>query len=328
MTDPAVLLQTAREHAAAGRWAELRALLGGTRALVEESPELVVAYAEALLRLGHPAPARDWLAAQVDALARRGARRELRRGTNMLGAAHFELGELAPARAAFERALELGRADGDDLLVARALNNLGLLADMGGARDGALALFQLALPLYQALGHPLGLAEVYHNMGIVLRERLELDAADEYEARAVQYARQAASPRLAAMARVGRAEVGLRRGDPRLAAAGARRAAEEFARLPDPAREADARRLLGVASLALGRADEAREAIERAVRLAHEHGSLLIEAESLRARAELLASVGARGDATTDARAAVELFARLGRAEDETAMKEWLEEMG
>lgn len=115
---------------------------------------------------------------------------------------------------------------------------------------------------------------------------------------------------------------------PRLAAAGARRAAEEFARLPDPAREAGARRLLGVASLALGRADEAREAIERAVRLAHEHGSLLIEAESLRARAELLASVGARGDATTDARAAMELFARLGRVEDETAMREWLEEMG
>src|SRR5207248_6006429 len=67
------------------------------------------------LRTGRPREARACL---LEALARPALWREratLRRATNLLGAAHFALGEIDPARRAFEGALAMGRDDGDDL---------------------------------------------------------------------------------------------------------------------------------------------------------------------------------------------------------------------
>lgn len=308
-TDP--LLATARAHAAAGAWPEVRAALSREPDIARARPELAVLMGEALLRTGSTREARTWLSGALPQLERGRNAPALRRGVNLAGAAAFELGELEDAEAMFEHALDLARRDNDDLTAARATNNLGAIADMQGRRDAALALYQLAIPAYQRLGHPLGLAESYHNMAITLRGASQLDGADEYERRAIEFAREASSPRLAAMAQVGRAEVCLSRGDARMAAAQARRAARDFANVPDPAREADALRLTGIAALSIGDHDEARTAIERAVSLARAHGSALIEAESLRARAQLRAATGDPVGARADDAAASAIFARL-----------------
>lgn len=330
MTEPRLvdtLLPQARARARAGAWGELRALLAEAGPEVKRHPELITLLGEAMLRTRSPRDAYVWLGATVPALERAANRVELRRGLNMLGAAAFELGYLDEAEQAFARALELARVDGDDLLVARATNNLGLIANIRGRRDEALALYQLAIPAYQRLGHPLGLAESFHNMAITYRQLDQVQRSDEYEQRAIEFAREAGSAWLVAVARVGRAELSLRGADARLAAASARRAAHEFAELSDPAMEADALRLAGVAETALGELEAAREALNRAVTLAGSQGNALIEAEARRARAALAAAEGDLAGAKDDVSAASALFERLDAGPEREALLRWLAEL-
>jgi tetratricopeptide (TPR) repeat protein len=305
------LYASARALAARGDWSAVRSLLGSEPATGRE-PELMLLAAEAAMRLGLPREAAERLRDGWSRLARGGDAAAERRANNLLGAATFELGELDESHAAFARALELAGADGDHLLVARATNNLGAIANLRGDRDTALAHFQLAIPAYQQLGHTMGLAESCHNIAIAYRDARRLEEADEYEQRAIAYARESGSERLGAMARAGRAELSLMRGDPAMAERGALMTSAEYRRLEDPIGVADALRLAGEARVALGTSATAVEALDEAVQLATAHGAVLVLAESLRARA---AAQRLRGDlraARADAQAALELFERLG----------------
>ena len=322
---PDDLVATVRARAAAGEWADVRALLASHEGEARIHPELVTTRAEASLRTGNPREAHAWLIETFQGLERSGDRAQLRRGLNLLGVAHTELGALDDAESTFDRAAQLGWTDGDELLVARATNNLAAIAHVRGRRDVALALYALALPTYQRLGSARGLAESYHNLAITLREQGELDRADECEQRAIEYARDAGAPALAAMARVGRAEVYLRRDDAVMAEATARLAARELADAADPIREADALRVAGVASTRLGNISAAREGLDRAVSLARAHGHMLIEAECLRARADAAVAAGEHGLAREDLETAAELFHRLGASDDEDEARRRLE---
>lgn len=322
------LLAAARTRALQGSWVDVRALLVAHESESRAHAELVALRAEADLRTGRPREARRWLEEMLPMLELSGDRAAYRRAMNLLGVACVEMGETSQAEDALGRALELGRIDGDDLLVARATNNLGAIADMHGRREAALALYQLAIPAYQRLGDARGLAESYHNMAISFRGGDRLPEADEYERRAIEFAREASNRRLEAMAGVGRAEIQLRQGDARLAEVVARRAAREFAQLGDPIREADAARLVGAANLALGRHAPARASLERAVSLAREHDSALIEAESLRARAELQLALDDSAAARADASAALAIYLRLGALEAGERMRAWMASAG
>jgi tetratricopeptide (TPR) repeat protein len=254
-----------------------------------------------------------------------GDRAALRRVVNQIGVAEVELGALDDAERTLGWALELGRRDGDDLLVARATNNLGAIANIRGQRGEALALYQLAVPAYQRLGNLIGLAESLHNMAISFRDLGRLEAADECERRAIDYAREAGGGPLLALAHLGRAELALRTGDASLAEAAARRAVEHFAALPDQIREADALRVVGAAAVAQGKADAATEALERSLGLARAFGSSLTEAEALSVRATLKRSAGDERGAREDAEAAMAIYARLGATAARAAVLAWLE---
>ncbi|HEU4564468.1 MAG TPA: tetratricopeptide repeat protein [Gemmatimonadaceae bacterium] len=322
--DSDTLLADARARAASGDWEGVRALLGARADVVARRPDVALLLAESELRLGEPRAAIARLEGITGAFERGGDGASLRRALNLLGAAHFEVGELDAAAEGFGRALELASAEGDHLLVARATNNLGAIANIRGERERAIAHYQLAIPAYQRLGSVLGLAECHHNLAITFRDARRLDEADEHELRAMEFAREAGSARLRAMAQVGRAELCLLRGDARLADAGARRAAVEYAAIPDPVGEADALRLAGAARLAAGRSDDALAALDRAVALARAHASALIEAESLRTRAELWVARREPGRARADAEGALAIFDRLGAVEERAAAADLL----
>lgn len=304
-----------RQLSAAGAWADVRSLLGSHGGEARSQPELATAWAESHLRTGNPRDAHGWLNETLTTIERSGDRAQLRRALNLLGVASTELGALDDAEATFDRAAQLGWTDGDELLVARATNNLAAIAHVRGRHDVALALYALALPVYQRLGSARGLAESYHNLAITLREQGHLDRADECEQRAIEYARDAATPALAAMARVGRAEIHLRRDDALMAEATARVAAQELAQAGDPIREADALRVAGIACVRRGDISAARLSLDRAVSLGRAHGHMLIQAECLRARADAAAAGGDTQGARADLQEAVELFTRLGAAE-------------
>ena len=327
-TGPLALLADARALSARGAWTEVRALLGAHRPEAHVHPELVTLFGESLLRTQSPREASAWLAETGTLVRRSGDRAATRKAINLEGVACFETGALALAEERFQEAMEMGRNDGDDLLLARATNNLGAIANVRGAPGEALSLYRLAIPAYQRLGHPRGLAETYHNLAISFRDLGDHPHADECERRAIEFARQAGEPRLAAMAMVGLAELQFRRGDAQLAEAEAWRAAEEMAKAGDAKGEADALRLAGIAATALGRHDDAAHALDRALERARAHGFAVIEGEVLRARAELTSARGDRAGAIAIAREACAVFERLGAEADLANLKSWISALG
>lgn len=318
------LVDACRRHAAAGTWRALRDVLTARRAEAAQSSTLIPLYAEALMRTGDPRSAQHWLLEHQTMLRLGGDQSAMRRAANLSGAASLELGEVDNAQGSFEHALDLGRRDGDDLLVARVTNNLAVIATIRGRHAEALGLYTAAIPAYQRVGNVNGIAESYHNMAIALRKLEQLEAAEEHERRAAEYARQVPNERLVAMTLVGRAEISLLRGDAALADARARRAAQDLAAIPDPARQADAIRLSGVARWALRQVVEARAALDDAVALAAAHGSLLIEAESRWARAQVAHDQGDAIKAIADAERAASMFEQLEAPLDHAAVTAWL----
>lgn len=321
------LVVAVREHANAGEWERVRAALEAHAVEAASRPELALLLGESQMRLGRFRDARVWLTGVLARVTLSGDHATLRRMMNLYGAALFELGELDAAAAAFESALTLGRHDEDDLLVARATNNLAMIANVRGNPERAIALYQIAVASYQRLGNATGLAESYHNLAISYRDAGQSDRAEEYERRAIDYAGQVHNTRLAAIARLGRAELLLRSGDALLAGGNARLAAREFARLSDPIREADALRVSGLAALAEGNLAVAARAIEQAVGLARRHGGTLAEAEALRARAELSRAAGDHAAARADARGALALYEALQALPDRDAVSRWIDEL-
>jgi len=291
---------------------------------MESAPAYTNGRADELIRSGRSREARELLSGSLPSIERRGDRAALRQAVNLLGAASFETGELGDAEVAFNRALELGRSDNDDLLVARATNNLGAIANVRGEREQAIAMYSLAIAAYQRLGQPRGLASAYHNMAITFRHIGLLERADEYERRAIEFAMEAENPHILSLARIGRAELSLLRGDARLAEATALLVAREFASRSDPHQQANALRVVGAARTALGDLDGARRALDDGLTLAREHSAALAEAELLRARAELNCWLHDRAAARADASEAIRIFDRLAAREDSDKLARWL----
>ena len=326
MTGPSVpplddALERARAQSRDGAWSGVVSLLEPMVPFTGGSGDIRVLYAEALMRVGRERAACEWLRSIVPVLLAEGDRANHRRALNLLGVGSFFLGELDEASVALDAALDLASQEDDILLIARATNNLGMIANLRGAHESALGHYRLAVPAYQRLGQRRGLAESYHNIAITYRDIGELDEADEYERRAMDYAAAGVAPRVAAMGLIGRAEVALRRGDPQFARGTAQRAAAELNELQDPMNEADAHRLVGTAATAMRRFADADAAFAQALAIAHERGHTLIEAETRRDRAR---SVFARGDhtsAATEAAAAVLLFEKLGATSEVEALR-------
>ncbi|HET9012816.1 MAG TPA: tetratricopeptide repeat protein [Gemmatimonadaceae bacterium] len=326
-SQPDPLLTTAQQLADAGAWRELIVLLAPRSDGGLASGEETLLYAEALMRSGQERQALAVLRDLEPVLADDADRALYRRAINMLGAAHLSLGALDSATAAFARAMDLATEENDLLVLARATNNLGAIANLQGDRERALGHYRLAVPIFQRLGQRRGLASSYHNMAITFRDLGELKEADENEQKAIEYAGDGQFPRLAAMGRVGRAEIALRAGDVQLAESTARVAIEELASLGDPLNQADAHRVVGAACGAQQRYDEALAAFDRALAIAREHGHALIEAETLRDRVDVNVRLGRRAAALEDALASTTIFEKLGATTEVEALRARMEEL-
>ena len=309
------VLAEARAAGSAGRWPDAHARLSAHADELGREPAFALASAEAALRTGRPSEAQRWATTAAESPARFLSTTARAQAANFAGAAALALGDLEAAERHFSTALELAHAASYDLGVARALNNLAIVADIRGRRDDALSRYESAIPVYQRLGNQSGLAGAFHNMALSLRHLRRLEQADECEQRAAEHAREAGEPHLVEVARVGRAEISLLRGDAHLADAAARRAAMAFGTMRQRAYEADAWR---VVSVARRRRDDARDALafaERAVELARSAQDQLIVAECLLERAHVRVALGDREPARLDATHAVELFVALGAGE-------------
>lgn len=299
--------------AGAGRWSVIVDRLDGhPDDELARHPALAIGLARALTYTGAPRRALN-LALATEAAFGPGApipkRLDL---TNLIGSLEFELGSPAVAEDRFADVVELAAENGDILWLARASNNLGAAASLRGRSDHALSLYRLALPAYQKLGDTVGLAETCHNIAITYRDLDHVREAEAYYRRAEGHARRSDDTRMIAMARLGRAELALRRGDTALAGEEGRRGLAEMDAVGDALGRADALRLLGAIALAEGRLDDADHRLRGALAAARSAPSPLLEAEVLMERAELHACRGDRHLAAADAQAARRIFAELG----------------
>lgn len=135
------------------------------------------------------------------------------RALNLLGVIEFERGNLERSRQSFSDALGLARGLKDTLMTARACNNLASIADLQGDAPGALTLYRSALLSYQRLGDRRGAAEAYHNLGIVFRQMGEWTDAESAANQAIRHAETLVERSLLGIAVMGRAEIGIQRGE-------------------------------------------------------------------------------------------------------------------
>lgn len=318
----------ARQCAAAGAWREVAALLSPHVTAEGGLTEEAILYCEAILYLGEERRGLDVLRAITPDAPPSGDRGLFRRAVNMMGVASFAVGELEEANAALHTALDLASEDDDQLVMAQATNNLGAIANLQGRHEDALWHYRLAIPSLQRCGQRQRLANVYHNLGITFRDTGELEEADEHERRAIEYAAESEVPRLAAMGRIGRAEIALLRGDAPLAETTARLAVEQLQSLGDPLNEADAHRVTGAACAAQQRDDDALASFNRALQIARKHGYALTEAETLRDRVDVRVHMGDPVAALEDAWASIAIFEKLGAMTEVEALRERMEELG
>jgi predicted ATPase/DNA-binding SARP family transcriptional activator len=119
---------------------------------------------------GHLGEGQQWLEAALEI-------GDDERAWNGLGIVRADRGDYDGARVAFERALELRRAAGNEVRVASALNNLGALALLRDDYDGATESYEQALAILRNRPYAPTLAAVLENLGVVRLLLGELDAS-------------------------------------------------------------------------------------------------------------------------------------------------------
>jgi tetratricopeptide (TPR) repeat protein len=311
--------------AAERRWAEVRDRTAGLDdGVLVADPKVALLVAEALVHLGLVERALNLVLAAEAEFRSRHDQVNLLAALNLAGAVQFELGDLAGAEQRFSELLELARERGDEEMSGRATNNLGAIASLRGDHERALSLFRLSIPAYQKVGFIAGLAQTSHNLGIVHRDLGYWREADRHYRRALKHARRLGDERLAAMARVGRAEISHLRGDDEYSSAEAQNALETFVKIGDELGRADALRLLGSVAGAQDRRDDAARFFDEALELARKHANPLLEAEILEERSELHARAGQTALARADLEFAVATYRRLGAARRQQRAEERL----
>lgn len=243
---------------------------------------------------------------------RRGDRDGRMRSLNLLGAIHFERGNMAEAEQRFAEALRLGRQLGDSLMLARASNNLASVAQLQGHSDDAAELYRGALLAYQRLGDRRGMAETYHNLGLVYRQTGEWQQAEDADNDAVRHAEMVGERGLLALVLTGRAELSVERGDPALAQRELERAGRLAREASDAIGGADVTRVEALAALRQESWQLALDRAEAARSVALVHGSAQLAAECAGIAARALRELGRTEEANQQRSQAERGFRELG----------------
>ena len=234
------------------------------------------------------------------------------RAQNLLGVIEFERGNLDRSRQCFTEALGLARALRDTLMTARASNNLASIADLQGDAHGALTLYRSALLSYQRLGDRRGAAEAYHNLGIVFRQMGEWADAESAANQAVRHAETLVERSLLGIAVMGRAELGIHRGELDLA----RRQLAWAGTLVEESRDElgaiEVRLLVAQLALAEGQWQTALEKAETARDAALASRAALLQAQCAAVSAQAFHALGREAEAADRRAEAVRLFKAQG----------------
>ena len=314
-TEPAAdtLLPTLRALLSSGRFGEaLEQHRRVEHAPAARHPEAQLLAATAALRIGDLDTAERLATLALEQFTRRADGDGRMRSANLLGALHFERGQLEVAERNFTEARRLARTLDDTLLGARASNNLASVAHLRGQPELALMLYREALLGYQRLGDRRGTAETYHNLGLSFRQIAAWNDAEAATTQALRHAEIVGERSLLALAIMGRAELELGRGRYDIARRELARAAAMADAANDELGRAEAQRLMALLALRVGNAEAAMDEAERGRATARALGSALLAAECAAVAALALQRLGFREGARERRAEAMAGFERLG----------------
>jgi tetratricopeptide (TPR) repeat protein len=234
------------------------------------------------------------------------------RALNLLGAIHWERGQIADAERCFDEAMRLARQLQDSLMLARASNNLASVAHLQGRFDEAAALFRGALLAYQRVGDRRGTAETYHNLGFAYRQAGEWGEAESAAGNAVRHAEVVAEPGLLALVLGAKAELSIERGDTSLAERELERAARYATESGDEIGRAEVLRVQALNALHQGNWQLALSLAEAAHGVAVAHDSALLAAECAGIAARALSALGRKDEGKERRLEAETRFRQLG----------------
>ena len=140
MHTSSLVIDKARELAAAGRHTEVIAYLGAREANeLEQSPDLALLYGTAHARIGRHDEGRRWLDVALDEARKRNEQAIEGRALNARGAVALVSGRLDEAADYCTRALMVASRDSDVATAGRCSNNLGIISHLRGRHAEAIA---------------------------------------------------------------------------------------------------------------------------------------------------------------------------------------------
>ena len=312
-----IVIDTARQLAAAGRHAEVVEYLGARAGSeLADSPSLALLYGTAHARLGRHDDGQRWLDLALDLARKRDEQAVERNALNARGAIALVSGRIDEAADYFTQALLAASRDGDAATTGRCSNNLGIISNLRGRHAEAIGSWELAAAAFDRAGLRRGVAECHHNLAIAYREQGALDQALAAADRAVGQAEVEGDRSLWALALRGRAEIRVARRELALARGELDRVRELRGGLRDTVGEAEDLRVAASLLVAEGQPGAAERALREVIARAEPHGRPQLLAEATRDLALLLRGSGRTSEAQAAARRAKAVFTRLG-AEDE-----------
>ena len=317
MHSSSIVIDTARQLAAAGRHAEVVEYLGARAGSeLADSPSLALLYGTAHARLGRHDDGQRWLDLALDLARKRDEQAVERNALNARGAIALVSGRIDEAADYFTQALLAASRDGDAATTGRCSNNLGIISNLRGRHAEAIGSWELAAAAFDRAGLRRGVAECHHNLAIAYREQGALDRALAAADRAVGQAEVEGDRSLWALALRGRAEIRVARRELALARGELDRVRELRGGLRDTVGEAEDLRVAASLLVAEGQPGAAERALREVIARAEPHGRPQLLAEATRDLALLLRGSGRTSEAQAAARRAKAVFTRLG-AEDE-----------
>jgi tetratricopeptide (TPR) repeat protein len=307
------IAQALRSLLAAGRFQDAleqyRELADGPEG---RRPDIQLLAATAATRLGDLVTGKLLAEEALEKFRTRGDRDGSMRSYNLLGAIHWEHGQVGLAEVCFGEALRLARQLQDSLMLARASNNLASVAHLQGRFDQAAELFRGALLAYHRLGDRRGTAETYHNLGFAYRQNGEWRQAEDAAAAAVRHAEMVGEPALLALALAARAELKIERDDPDLAERELERAERYATTAADEIGSAEVHRVQALNALHRRNWPLALTIAGAARTVALRYDSALLAAECAGIAARALKALGRQEEAEQRRSDAAAAFRQLG----------------
>lgn len=307
--DPVAVL---RSLLAAGRYQDVLdySLPGGNDSSPE--PGVALAVATAATRLGRFGEAVDLADSAIAIFRRRGDDDGRLRAVNLLGAIHYERGQIEEATEYWRQAIDLARALADTTMVGRTSNNLAIVQYYTGEVDQAKSGYREAMLSYQRLGDRRGVAEALHNLAIIVRAEGSLKEAAALGEEAVRHAESVGDPVLLGLMLIGRAETLVASGDGPFAEGLLARAQRMCADAGDELGQAEIKRVLAELRLRENDPVSAFESASAGRVTAEQHGSRLLEGECAALAGHALRQLGREDESRRFFDEARSIFTSLG----------------